>query len=299
MGRMLITMAGASGFLGMALRRHFESTGHSVTQLVRGDPTSASQARWDPYRGQLDAGLLRESHVVINLGGAPVAHWPWTQKYKRQILDSRVATSTTIATTIASLSEPPALLNASGINYYGSDDRAQPATEESPSGQGFLPEVTRSWEAATDPAADAGARVARMRTAVVLDKSGGALKTMLLPFKLGFGGRFGNGRQYFPTISLHDYVAAVDRLAIDSALRGAFNLVAPVPATNAEFTQQLGTRLHRPTVLAVPAFALKRVAGDLSTEFLGSVQAVPKRLLEAGFDFAHPTVGQQLDAALA
>lgn len=296
---MLITMAGASGFLGTALGRHFESAGHEITQLVRGDPTSANQVRWDPYRGELDSGLLRESDLVINLAGAPVAHWPWTDKYKRQILDSRVATSSTIANTIASIEERPALLNASGINYYGSDDRAQPSTEDSPPGEGFLAEVTRRWEAAAEPAATAGTRVVKMRTAVVLDKSGGALKTMLLPFKLGVGGRFGNGRQGFPTISLHDYVAAVDRLTADSALRGAFNLVAPVPATNGEFTQELGARLHRPTVLTVPAFALKKIAGDLSSEFLGSVHAVPKRLLDAGFEFAHPTVGQQLDAALA
>ncbi|MEJ7741976.1 MAG: TIGR01777 family oxidoreductase [Nocardioidaceae bacterium] len=296
---MLITMAGASGFLGTALRRHFESTGHAVTQLVRSEPTSPRQVRWDPYRGELDSGLLRESGAIINLAGAPVGHWPWTANYKRQILDSRVATTATISTTIASLDKRPVLLNASGINYYGDHDEVQPATEESQAGVGFLADVTRRWEAAAEPAATADTRVVKMRTAVVLDKSGGALKTMLLPFKLGVGGRFGNGRQYFPTISLHDYVAAVHRLMTDEALSGAFNLVAPVPATNGEFTQELGARLHRPTVLTVPAFALKKIAGDLSREFLGSVHAVPKRLLEAGFEFAHPTVGQQLDAALA
>ncbi len=299
MEAMLITLAGASGFLGTALGRHFASTGHQVTQLVRGEPATDYQVRWDPDSGELDAGLVRESDVIINLGGAPIAHWPWTESYKRQILDSRVATTATIANTIASVEERPALINASGINYYGSDDRAQPATEDSLPGSGFLAEVSRRWEAATEPAARAGARVVKIRTSVVLDQSGGALKTMLLPFKLGLGGRFGDGRQWFPTISLPDYVAAVDRLSIDQELNGAFNLVAPVPATNGEYTSELGARLHRPTVLPVPAFALKRIAGDLSTEFLGSVYATPKRLQDAGFEFAHPTVAQQLDAALS
>nr|MBA2444381.1 TIGR01777 family protein [Nocardioidaceae bacterium] len=241
---MLITMAGASGFLGTALARHFEGAGHQVTQLVRGEPASPHQFRWDPYRGELDPGLVRESHVVINLAGAPLAHWPWTDTYKRKILDSRVATTATIAHTIAQVDERPALINASGINYYGSEHRSQPATESSSVGYGFLADVCRAWEAATEPAAEAGARVVQIRTAVVLDNSGGVFKTMLLPFKLGVGGRFGDGRQWFPTVSLRDYVAAVDRLSTDNELSGAYNLIAPIPATNGEFTKELGARLH-------------------------------------------------------
>nr|MBA3265908.1 TIGR01777 family protein [Nocardioidaceae bacterium] len=287
---MLITLAGGSGFLGTALNRHFTETGHDVLRLVRGEPAGDGQMQWDPSRKELDLRAVREADVVINLGGAPIAHWPWTQAYKRQILESRVATTTTIAEAIAAAGGGAALINASGINYYGNVEGDRPVTEDSGPGQGFLAEVSRDWEAATEPANLAGARVVTIRTAVVLHKSGGALKTMLLPFRLGLGGRFGDGRQWFPTVSLPDYVSAVDRLATDPQLSGPYNVVAPVAATNGEFTKELGARLHRPTSLPVPAFALKKIVGDLSSELLGSVRAIPKRLEGAGFEFAHPTV---------
>ena len=168
----------------------------------------------------------RLQRVVINLAGAPIAHWPWTSGYKRKILESRLATGRTIATAIAELDQRPAWVNASGIGYYG--DRGDEVLDEgSTNGAGFLAEVVRQWEASTEPARSAGARVCMIRTAVVLDSDGGALKLMKLPFQLGIGGRIGDGRQWFPTVSLTDYLAAVTRMATDASLEGPFNMTAP------------------------------------------------------------------------
>lgn len=295
---MRIIVAGASGFLGTALRRHLEAAGHETVQLVRSTTPAPGQVSWDPASGNLDPAALDGADAVVNLGGAPIARWPWTTAYKQVILKSRLETTGTIARTIAGLSTPPALVNAGGINYYG-DRGDEVLDEDSAPGDGFLAEVSRQWDQAPRVAADAGARVVRVRTSVVLHKTGGSLKPILIPFRLGVGGRLGDGRQSFPTISLIDYVAAATRLIVDPTLEGPFNLVAPVVATNAEFTQALGRALHRPTFARAPGFAIKAVAGgQLSTLVLGSVNAVPRRLMEAGFEFQHPTVSEQIDAAL-
>ncbi len=296
---MRIIVAGASGFLGTALRHHLEAAGHETVQLVRSPTPGPGQVRWDPAAGDLDPAALDGADAVVNLGGAPIAHWPWTTAYKQKILKSRLETTGTIARTLAGLDSPPALVNAGGINYYG-DRGDEILDEDSAPGKGFLAEVSRQWDQAPRVAADAGARVVRIRTGVVLHKAGGSLKPILIPFRLGVGGRLGDGRQYFPTISLTDYVAAVTRLVGDPTLEGPFNLVAPVIATNAEFTKALGRALHRPTFARGPSFAIKTVAGgELSTLVLGSVNAVPRRLMEAGFEFQHPTISEQIDSALA
>ncbi len=294
---MKIIVAGASGFLGTALRRQLADAGHAVVQLVRSSVESADQIHWDPARGELDPTALDGADTVINLGGAPIAHWPWTDSYKQQILDSRLETTGTIARSIAQLEQQPALVNASGINYYG-DQGDREVDEDSPAGDEFLADVSRRWEDATQPAVDAGSRVVTMRTGVVLARSGGALKTIMIPFRLGLGGKLGDGRQFFPTISLPDYLGVVTRLATDSSMRGPYNVVAPVPSTNEEFTQALGKHLHRPTVIPVPRFAVEAAAGELSTLVFVSVHAVPRRLVEAGFEFKHPTIDEQLAAAL-
>ncbi|MBA3233684.1 MAG: TIGR01777 family protein [Propionibacteriales bacterium] len=295
---MKIIVAGASGFLGTALRRQLESAGHETVQLVRTPTPGPGQVRWDPARGELDPATLDSADAVVNLGGAPIARWPWTSTYKQTILKSRLDTTGTIARTIAGLDSPPALINAGGINYYG-DRGDELLDEDAGPGNGFIAEVSRQWDEAPQVAADAGARVVRVRTSVVLHKTGGSLKPILIPFRLGAGGKLGDGRQFFPTISLTDYVAAVSRLIADPTLAGPFNLVAPAVATNAEFTEALGRALHRPTVIRAPRFAIKAVAGgELSTLALGSVNAVPRRLMDAGFEFQHPTISAQLDAAL-
>ncbi len=295
---MKITVAGASGFLGTALRRHLTAAGHEIVQLVRSEPTAADQVHWDPARGKLDPASLEGSAAVINLGGAAIAHWPWTASYMRKILSSRLEVTGTLVRAIASLDSKPALVNAGGINYYG-DHGDELVDEDTGPGTGFLADVSARWEAATEPAAEAGARVVRMRPGVVLHRSGGALKVILIPFRLGIAGKLGSGRQFFPTISLADYLAAVTRLTTDDTLSGPFNVVAPVPSTNEEFTRALGRSLHRPTVMPAPAFAVKAAAGSqLSTLVFASVRAVPRRLMEAGFEFTHPTIDEQVVAAL-
>lgn len=295
---MRILLAGTSGFLGTALRSRLESAGHEITQLVRGEASAADQVHWDPYSRHLDPDVVADAEAVINLAGVPIAHWPLTAAYKEKILSSRVATTSLLADTIAGLTQKPALVNASGINIYG-DQGDTLLDEDSPGGGSFLAMVAQKWEAATGSATEAGARVVNLRTAVVLDASGGSLKLIKLPFLFGVGGRLGSGDQWFPTISLTDWVEAVTRVTTDDALAGPVNLVAPVPATNAEFTHALGAVLGRPTVVPVPAFAINALADDLSTELLGSVKAMPRRLLEAGFTFRHPTIGEQVRAAFA
>lgn len=295
---MRIVVAGGSGFLGTALRGHLAKAGHTVTQLVRSEPITPAQVQWDPYASTLDPAVLVGADTVVNLAGAPLAHWPWTASYRQQIIDSRVATTKTLADAIAAADSTTALVNASGINYYGADRGDELLDEESAAGSDFLAEVCTRWEDATGSAQAAGARVAVLRTAVVLDSSGGALKSLLVPFRLGVGGKLGTGRQWFASISLEDYLGAVTRIATDSSLSGPFNVVAPVAATNAEFTAALGERVRRPTRLTVPAFGIKAALGEFATTLVGGVNAAPRRLVESGFEFAHPTIEAQLDAAL-
>lgn len=296
---MRILLAGASGFLGTAVRQRLTQDGHRTRRLVRTDPAGPDDFRWDPYRGSVPAEALHGVDAIVNLAGAPIAHWPWTSSYRQTLLTSRVATTQTVATALTRLDGPlPALVNASAVGYYGRDRGDEELTEESAKGLGFLADVVEQWEAATRPAAQAGGRVVLVRTAVVLDKAGGALKTMRLPFQLGLGGRLGDGRQWFPTVSLDDYVTAVTRAVADADMAGPYNLVAPEPATNADLTRLLGSLLHRPTLLRVPAAALRLVLGELSGELLGSLKVRPNRLLEAGFEFSHPDLASQLRATL-
>ncbi|MGH3507571.1 MAG: TIGR01777 family oxidoreductase [Nocardioidaceae bacterium] len=292
---MKILAAGTSGFLGTALRARLGDSGHEVTQLVRSEPHHTGQVGWNPARRELDRDLIESHDVVLNLAGAPIAHWPWTSSYRRELLESRVSTTGTLAEAIAASQRKPALVNASGIDYYGHGP--QVVDEDSPSGNTFLAGVCREWEAATAPAAAHGARVAIARTAVALDRSALVLKLISLPVKVGLGARLGSGEQWFATVSLEDYLAALTRMIVDDSMSGPYNVVAPVPATNAEFTEALGEVLHRPTWLVAPRFALKIALGGLADLPLGSIHAQPRRLMEAGFTFAHPTIREQLAAA--
>jgi uncharacterized protein len=295
---MKIVLAGSSGFLGSALRRTLAADGHELVQLVRGRPRHPGQRGWDPYAGRLDPALLTGTDAVVNLAGVPIGQVPWTAAHRRQVVESRVVTTTCLAEAIASNGGTTALVNASGINYYGVERGQEELEEDSAPGTGFLADVCKRWESATAPAADAGARVALLRTAIVLDRSGGSFKLLVLPFRLGLGGRVGSGTQYFPTISLADYVAAVSRIVTDEAMRGPYNLTAPEPATNAQFTKELGRQLRRPTLVPVPGLALTTVVGDVGRAMVGSIRAIPRRLMDAGFQFAHPTVADQVAEAL-
>jgi uncharacterized protein len=296
----LILLSGASGFLGTSLVRRLSSDGHSTRQLVRRQPTHPTEFSWDPYAGDLPMEALDGVDAVVNLSGAPIAHWPWTSSYRKTLMESRTATTRTIVGAITALDRPPpALINGSGVGYYGADRDDEELDETSTSGEGYLAEVVRQWESATQPAAEAGARVVLLRTSPVLDRSDGVLKVMTVPFRLGVGGRLGNGRQWFASISLQDWVSAAATAITNPTMSGPYNLVAPEPATNADLTRLLGKLLHRPTLMRVPAFALKAVAGELSDQVLGSLKARPRRLLDAGFTFAHPDLASELEAAFA
>lgn len=301
---MRYVIAGSSGFLGTALRDAFARDGHEVVRLLRGDSPSPSDSRWDPASGQVDLDVIASADVVVNVAGASLAR-PWTSSHKEAIRQSRVDTTSTLARAIADVGGGPAFLAQSAIAAYGSDRGDTVLEESTPAeGGGFLHGVVRDWEAAAAPAVKAGARVCHMRTGVVIDRRGGPLPLMLPAFRLGLGGPIGSGDQYFSVISLHDWVCAVRFLGAagergDDKPSGEFNLTAPLPPTNEEFTNALGAKLHRPTKLRVPAVVLEKTLGELSGEILGSLRVVPAGLEKAGYRFQHRSVDAILDAALS
>ncbi|QWC85690.1 TIGR01777 family oxidoreductase [Nocardioidaceae bacterium] len=301
---MRVLVAGASGFLGTRLRERLDADGHEVVQLVRREPGAPNERRWDPSSRQVDVEDVRGADAVVNLGGSPLIGNPHSKKYRRELRQSRVDTTTTLAEAIASVAgadgdaAAPTFVAANGIAYYG-DHGDQVVTETTESrGDALLTSVTRDWQRATQPADRAGARVVVLRTPPVIDRRSGALKAMLPIFKTGLGGPLGSGQQYFPIVSTHDWVRVVVEALTNEDLAGPVNPVIPEPTTNAEFTATLADLLNRPAFLKVPAFVIDKAAGPLSPELLGSVRAVPRALLDTGFTFAHPEVESVLRAAL-
>ncbi|MDX6327291.1 MAG: uncharacterized protein QOK15_3645 [Nocardioidaceae bacterium] len=295
---MKVVVAGASGFLGRAWTQLMTEHGHQVVRLVRREPDGPDESRWNPSGGVVDQLVIDSADVVVNLAGANVGHFPWTETYEREFVASRIDTTRVLSEAVARADGSPALLSQSGVAGYG-DRGAEVVTEDTPiDADSFMADVVRQWEAATEPAKSAGRRVVTLRTSVVLDRRGGALKSMLLPFKLGMGGVVGSGDQYFATISLDDWVRAATFLAVDDDMAGTFNVTGPDCSTNAEFTEELGKALHRPTVLKVPAFPLRKFAGPIGGEMLASTRVEPHRLLEAGFAFSHNDVADRIAAAL-
>jgi uncharacterized protein len=300
---MRFLIAGASGFLGTRLRESLVMAGHEVTALVRRPPRSgqgakeAREAQWDPYAGDLDLDLVEHADVVVNLAGSPTLGNPHSHRWAEELRTSRVTSTRVLAEGIAGSSRRPAFLAGNGISFYG-DHAGEPVTETSDSrGDAFLTGVTIDWQAAAQPAVDAGARVCILRTAPVMDDSTAPLRPLMLLFKTGLGGRIGNGQQYFPMISLQDWLAAVTYLAEHDDVSGPVNLCSPETPTNAEFTRALAALVHRPAVLPVPALLLRPAAGRMAPEVLGSVRAVPRALLDAGFRFADHTVTDVLASA--
>lgn len=284
---MRIAITGASGLIGAALAASLQADGHTVVSLVRRPARTDAELSWNPATGEIDAAGLRGVDAVVHLAGAGVGDRRWNAAHKRDVLDSRVTGTNTIARAVVEAGVP-VLISGSAIGYYGETGDA--AVEESSGrGTGFLADVVVAWEEAAQPAIDAGVRVAFIRTGLVASTKGGAFGKMLPLFRLGLGGPLGNGRQYWSAISMLDEVRAI-RFLIDHQLYGAFNLTAPVPVTNREFTRSLGTALHRPAVIPVPASALKLVVGEFAGEILGSQRVLPNRLLESGFRFEHATV---------
>ncbi len=293
-GRQRIAITGASGFIGAELSDFLASGGHEILPLVRRSP-QAHEIYWNPRSSEIELERLEGVDVVVHLAGESIAGGRWTPERKAAILESRVKGTRLIAESLARLRQPPrVLVSASGIGYYG-DRGDEILTEESAPGSGFLADVCRDWEAATEPARQAGVRVVHMRTGIVLSPRGGALAQMLIPFKLGVGGVIGSGRQWMSWIGLADLIGAYQHAIFTEALEGAVNVTAPNPVTNAEFTRALGRVLGRPTLFPLPEAGVRLLLGELGEALLlEGARVLPRKLLDSGFDFLHP----ELEAAL-
>ncbi|PIM72827.1 TIGR01777 family protein [Streptomyces sp. JV178] len=292
-----VVIAGASGLIGSALARSLTADGYEVRRLVRRAPRAADEVRWDPEAQQVDVAGLEGCAALVNLAGAGVASRRWTDAYKETIRRSRVLGTRVLAEAVASLDTPPSVFVAgSAIGFYG-DTGDRVVDESAPAGTGFLPTVCVEWEGAAKAASDAGVRTVFARTGLVVARGGGAWGPLFPLFKAGVGGRMGDGRQYWSFISLHDEVAALRHLMETPSLSGPFNLTAPNPRTNGEITAAMGRVLRRPTLLPVPAAALRLALGGVSSDVLGSTRAVPTRLLESGFVFTHPDIESAIRAA--
>ena len=296
---MKIVISGASGLIGTQLVAKLSSSGHEVVRLVRRSPKSG-EIQWNPKSGTLDAAALEGTDAVIHLSGAGIGDKRWTSGYRKEILDSRTATTALLATTMASLSRKPSVfLSGSAIGIYGARNDEQ-LTEVSTHGTGFLAEVCEQWEAAAKPAVDAGVRTVYLRTGIVLSPKGGALKKLLPLFKLGVGGKFGNGKQWQSWISIDDEIGAIEYL-LTANVSGAVNLTAPNPVTNAEFTKVLASVLKRPAIVPVPTFAPKiLLGGELADALLFTGQRViPAALNASGYTFKHTTLESALRSLLS
>ena len=293
-----VAITGASGLIGSALSSSLRADGHRVLRFQRGGVTGGDTIGWDPDAGRIDAPALEGIDAVVHLAGVGIGESRWTDEQKRRIRESRVRGTAVLAAAVASRERKPrVLVSASAVGYYGNRG-SEVLTEESAPGDDYLAQVCVAWEAEVAPATEAGVRTVFARSGIVLDAHGGALKQMLLPFKLGIGGRQGSGTQWMSWIALADEIGAI-RFAIDNdSLAGPANLVAPNPVTNAEFAATLGRALHRPTFLPTPMFPLKlRFGAELvETLLLGSQRCVPARLQAAGYQFGFDSLVAALRA---
>ena len=293
-----VLVTGSSGFIGSALVEALAETGHRPIRAVRTDrvPSGVDAIAWDPDAGKMDAGALEGIDGVVHLAGAGIGDKRWTDDRKRLIVESRTIPTRLLAESLAGLQRPPpVLVSGSAIGYYG--DRAdEPRDEDAPPGDDFVADVCVRWEAAARPAADAGIRLVTIRTGLVLGRGGGLLDRLLTPFRLGAGGRLGDGKQWMSWISIEDEVDAILHALRTPELSGPTNLTAPHPVTNAEFTRTLARVLHRPAVLPTPLLPLKALYGEelVAHLLLASQHVLPQRLTASRFSFEHPT----LEAAL-
>jgi uncharacterized protein (TIGR01777 family) len=296
---MKIVISGSSGLMGQAVAGGLVRQGHQVRYLRRsGVGAGDSDILWNPHQRQIDRQRLEGCEAVIHLAGENIAARRWTPVQKQRILESRVSGTQLLARSLAELAEPPrVMLCASAVGFYGHRGHEW-LTEASGPGTGFLAEVCTAWEASAEPACKRGIRVAAMRFGIILSLSGGVLARMLMPFRLGLGGRIGDGTQYMSWISITDCTKAIAYL-LTADISGAVNMVSPSPVTNADFTRVLGRVLHRPTLFPVPAFALRLALGEMADALLlASTRVRPARLLDAGFQFQHPDLQGALQAAL-
>ena len=296
---MRVAVSGSSGLIGTALSAALTADGHEVIRLVR-RPPQPGEVQWDPRKadGGVDPAAIDGLDAVVNLSGAPIAGGLWTQARKRTLRASRIQSTSALVAALARTSRPPGvLLSAAAVGWYG-DTGIREVDESSPAGTGFLPGLVADWEAAAQPATQSAIRVVTLRSGIVLSRSGGMLRALVLPFRLGLGARLGPGTQFISWISVTDHVAAMRYLIGHSAIEGPVNLTAPAPVTNAVFTAELARALHRPAVLAIPAPVLRTVLGEAAVELLGSQRVLPGRLLDSGFAFRHPDIATALAAQL-
>jgi uncharacterized protein len=295
-----VAVTGSHGFIGSALLPALTREGHRPVRIIRGRASGDDELSWDAEAGAIDADGLEGIGGVVHLAGAGIGDKRWTDARKRLILESRTRGTSLLARTLAGLTRPPsALVSASAIGYYG-DRGDEPLDEQSSPGDDFVAGVCVQWEAATAPAADAGIRVARVRSGIVLGREGGVLARMLLPFRLGLGGRIASGRQYMSWISIDDEVGAILHALTEERVAGPANLTGPAPVTNADFTKTLGRVLRRPAVIPAPLLPVRaRYGSELVQHLLVEGQRVlPKRLEETGYRFAHQTLEEALRAAV-
>ncbi len=291
-----IAITGSSGLIGTALRASLESAGHNPIRVVR---SGGDGIGWDPAEGRIDAAGFEGIDAVVHLAGEGIGERRWNDDVKKSILDSRVDGTTLLAQALAELQNPPkVLLSGSATGYYG-ERGDEVLTEQSSKGAGFLADVVEAWEAAAQPAVDAGIRTVFLRTGIVLSPEGGALAKMLPIFKLGAGGKMGNGRQWWSWISIHDEVGMIEWL-LHNDVSGPVNLTAPGATTNAQFTDVLGDVLNRPTFLPVPKFGPKLLlGGELANELLfTSTRVEPGVAAAEGYQFEHPDLDGALRAVL-
>jgi len=310
---MKIAITGSTGLVGSALVPFLTTGGHHVVRMVRTggaasgddlnwDPNtetlpdlsiiacaaSGYDLDWDPNTGMIDARRLEGLDAVVHLAGENIAARRWNTEQKARIRDSRVQGTKLLCETLAKLQRPPrVLISSSAIGFYG-DQGDRELSEDSPSGSGFLPEVCREWEAATEAASKAGIRVVQLRFGVILSPHGGALAKMLTPFRLGFGGRIGGGRQWMSWIALDDVVGCIHHALATDSLHGPVNTVAPRPVTNREFTNTLGKVLWRPTLFPMPGFMARLAFGEMADELLlASTRVIPRALLDSNYRFLY------------
>ena len=296
---MKILITGASGLIGQALTKQLNASGHTTVAAVRREPRRNDEVQWNPTTGEMSPSAFDGIDAVVHLAGAGIGDKRWTDAYKMEILQSRTLGTALLADTMASLDKKPSVfLSGSAIGIYGQRDDTE-LDEDATIGTGFLADVCRDWEAASAAASAAGIRTVLLRTGIVLSPKGGALKKQLPLFKLGLGGKFGNGKQWQSWISITDEVNAIIHL-LTSNLSGAVNLTAPNAVTNAEFTRVLASVVSRPAILPIPSFGPKLLlGGELADALLFTGQrVVPNALVADGFHFAHPTLDVALRALL-
>ena len=297
---MKVAVTGASGLIGSALTASLRDRGDQVVTLVRRTPASAGEIAWDPLTpmGSLAPGALDGTDAVVHLAGAGIADHRWTDSYKEEIRSSRVQGTRALTEFLAAMGQPPAvLLSGSAIGWYGDTGRRE-VDESAPAGQGFLAGVVRDWEAAADPARQAGIRVATLRTGVVISRHGGVLARLLLPFRLGLGARLGPGTQFMSWVALADWIGAARFLLDHQEISGPVNLTAPTPETNAAFTAALAGALHRPALLSIPSPVLTMALGEVTSDLMSSARVLPRVLREAGYGFTQPDLRAALTAEL-